>query len=373
LEPRSVPMASTSACSRRMQSRSTCCCSTRATARGRQESSLSTRRHTAPITTGTSSSRALKAGQAYAYRAHGPYTPERGLRFDGEKVLLDPYGLTVAVPDAYDRGAADRPGDNAPVAMKSVVADPNRYYWERDRPLQRPFADTVIYELHVRGLTRHPTSGVETPKSGTYAGLIEEIPHLKDLGVTAVELLPIFQFDPQDAPEGRANYWRYGPVSFFAPHHAYGSGKDPLAALDEFWDMVKALHRAGNRDHPRRRVQPHGGRRRRRVDLLLSAPRQRLLLYPRAGIALRRLQRVRQHVERQPTDRAPDDPGQPASPGDPDARRRVPLRSGNPIEAILTPPSLRTATSFESLRHDGSGSPRSREVTFFSIRRRSAS
>ena len=82
-------------------------------------------------------------------------------------------------------------------------------------------------------------------KRGTYAGLIEKVPYLKDLGVTAVELLPVFQFDPQDAPRGRVNYWGYQPVSFFAPHHAYSSRKEPLGVLDEFRDMVKALHRAG--------------------------------------------------------------------------------------------------------------------------------
>jgi glycogen operon protein len=187
----------------------------------------------------------LKPGQVYAYRAHGPFAPDQGLRFDGEKVLLDPYGLAVSVPNAYDRKAAARPGDNAATAMKSVVADPSHYDWEGDRPLKRPFAETLIYELHVRGFTRHPSSGIAPAKRGTYAGLIEKIPYLKDLGITAVELLPIFQFDPQDAPEGRVNYWGYQPVSFFAPHHAYSSKKGSLAVLDEFRDMVKALHRAG--------------------------------------------------------------------------------------------------------------------------------
>jgi glycogen operon protein len=186
----------------------------------------------------------LDPGQIYAYRAHGSFAPESGFRFDGEKVLLDPYGLAVAVPEAYSREAASRPGDNAATAMKSVVADPLRYDWEGDLPLKRPFAEIVIYELHVRGFTRHPSSGVASAKSGTYAGLIEKIPYLKDLGVTAVELLPVFQFDSQDAPPGRLNYWGYQPVSFFAPHHAYSSRKEPLGALDEFRDMVKALHRA---------------------------------------------------------------------------------------------------------------------------------
>jgi glycogen operon protein len=187
----------------------------------------------------------LGPGQVYGYRAHGPFEPERGLRFDPEKLLLDPYGLAVAMPDNYDRQAARRRGDNAAVAMKSVVADPRRYDWEGDRPLHRPFAETVIYELHVRGFTCHPASGVAPGKRGTYAGLIEKIPYLQDLGVTAVELLPVFQFDPQDAPAGRVNDWGYQPVSFFAPHHAYSSRKDAVGALDEFRDMVKALHRAG--------------------------------------------------------------------------------------------------------------------------------
>ena len=168
----------------------------------------------------------LKPGQIYGYRAHGPFAPERGFRFDGEKILLDPYGLAVAVPENYNREAASRPGDNAAVAMKSVVADPSGYDWEGDLPLKRPFAETVIYELHVRGFTRHPSSGVASAKRGTYAGLIEKIPYLKDLGITAVELLPVFQFDHQDAPEGRVNYWGYQPVSFFAPHHAYSSRKE---------------------------------------------------------------------------------------------------------------------------------------------------
>ena len=187
----------------------------------------------------------LKPGQVYGYRAHGPFAPERGLRFDGDKFLLDPYGFAVAVPQAYDRNAARRPGDNAAGAMKSVVADPSRYDWEGDLPLRRPFTETVIYELHVCGFTRHASSGVAPGKRGTYAGLIEKIPYLKDLGVTAVELLPVFQFDPQDAPQGRVNYWGYQPVSFFAPHHAYSSRTEPLGVLDEFRDMVKAFHRAG--------------------------------------------------------------------------------------------------------------------------------
>jgi glycogen operon protein len=106
-------------------------------------------------------------------------------------------------------------------------------------------AQTIVYEMHVRGFTRHPSSGVGEQSRGTYAGLIEKIPYLQQLGVTAVELLPVFQFDPQDCPPGRVNYWGYAPVSFFAPHQAYSSRRDPLGPVGEFCDMVKALHRAG--------------------------------------------------------------------------------------------------------------------------------
>ena len=189
--------------------------------------------------------RGVEPGQIYGYRARGPFAPERGQRFDGDKLLLDPYGLALAVPDAYDRTAARRPGPNIAAAMKSVVADPSRYDWEGDKPLRRPFAESVIYELHVRGFTQHPSSNVAPGRRGTYAGLIEKIPYLTDLGITAVELLPVFQFDPQDAPPGHINYWGYQPLSFFAPHHSYSSNPAPLGVLDEFRDMVKALHRAG--------------------------------------------------------------------------------------------------------------------------------
>jgi glycogen operon protein len=187
----------------------------------------------------------LEAGQVYGYRAHGPFAPERGLRFDSGKVLIDPYGLAAAVPDGYSREAARRPGDTAATAMKSVVCDPGRYDWEGDAPLRRPFVDTVIYELHVRGFTRDPSSGVAPALRGTYAGLVGKLPYLTDLGITAIELLPVFQFDPYDAPPGRVNYWGYQPISFFAPHHAYSSRRPPLAVVDEFRDLVKACHRAG--------------------------------------------------------------------------------------------------------------------------------
>ena len=187
----------------------------------------------------------VKAGQIYGYRVNGAFDPSNGMRFDAGKALLDPYGRGTVVPKNYSRDAARHVGDNAATAMKSVVVDVHTYDWERDRPLNRPSSRTIIYELHVRGFTRHPSSGVAEQSRGTFAGLIEKIPYLQQLGITAIELLPVFQFDSQDSQPGRVNYWGYAPVSFFAPHRAYSSRQDPLGPLDEFREMVKALHRAG--------------------------------------------------------------------------------------------------------------------------------
>ena len=187
----------------------------------------------------------VEAGQFYGFRAYGAFEPTQGFRFDPSKLLLDPYGRAIVVPKNYSREAARHEGDNTATAMKSVVTDPQAYDWDGDMPLKRPWSRTVIYEMHVRGFTADPSSRLPESSRGTYAGLVEKIPYLQQLGITAVELLPVFQFDPQDAPPGLTNYWGYSPVSFFAPHQAYSSRKDPLGAIHEFRDMVKSLHRAG--------------------------------------------------------------------------------------------------------------------------------
>jgi glycogen operon protein len=187
----------------------------------------------------------IQPGQIYGYRVAGPSDPAHGMRFDPTKILLDPYGRGVVVPTNYSRDAARQAGDNTATAMKSVVVDVQAYDWEGDTPLQRPASRTIVYEMHVRGFTRHPSAGVAEKTRGTFAGLIEKIPYLQPLGITAVELLPVFQFDAQDCPPGKVNYWGYAPVSFFAPHQAYSSCLDALGPVDEFRDMVKALHRAG--------------------------------------------------------------------------------------------------------------------------------
>jgi len=175
----------------------------------------------------------------YAYRVTGPNDPASGNRFDAEKVLLDPYAKAVFFPPQFSRQAAQQPGSNAGRAPLGVIPSSQQTFdWGDD---QRPHhtSDTVIYEMHVRGFTKQANSGVSADKRGTFAGVIEKIPYLKDLGITAVELLPVYQYDPQEG-----NYWGYMPLNFFAPHQAYGSTPTPESIGDEFRAMVKALHEA---------------------------------------------------------------------------------------------------------------------------------
>lgn len=187
-----------------------------------------------------------RAGQHYAYRVEGQFEPEEGHRFDREKVLIDPYarGNTMTL---WDRGAACGPGHNMATSMRSVVIDTAAYDWEGDTPLRRPLDETVIYEMHVGGFTRDNSSGATNP--GTFSAVVEKIPYLRALGVTAVELLPVFQFDDKDARafDGQhlTNFWGYSTMAYFAPHPGYCTQPEAGAHLDEFRDMVKALHKAG--------------------------------------------------------------------------------------------------------------------------------
>jgi isoamylase len=191
----------------------------------------------------------IEAGQIYAYRVSGPSdTPTTGWRFNRNKVLIDPYGLGH-VNTLWDRQTAVGPDNNVETSMRSVVISPQDYDWEGDQPLNIPLSDTVIYETHVRGLTKSPTANSAYP--GTFLGVIDKIPYLKSLGVTAVELLPIFDFDEHEVlrttPDGTAlrNYWGYDPYSHFAPQSAYCTSPELGLQLREFRDMVKALHKAG--------------------------------------------------------------------------------------------------------------------------------
>jgi len=187
----------------------------------------------------------LRGGQLYGYRVDGPFAPGRGLRFDRHKLLLDPYARCIATPRGRSRSVDSARGDNVATAFRSVVVDSGAYDWAADAPPRVPQERSVIYEMHVGHFTRHPRSGVAAQLRGTFAGVVEKIPYLCDLGVTTLELMPVFAFDEQAAPAGLRNVWGYEPLSFFAVHERYGSGLGAGTVLDEFRDMTKALHRAG--------------------------------------------------------------------------------------------------------------------------------
>lgn len=179
----------------------------------------------------------LRGATLYAYRVEGPTDPAVGHRFDPEKVLLDPYAHAVHFPPDFDRDAAIRPGPNdgrAPLGVLPPQAS-DGFDWGESSP-PRHTSKAIVYELHVRGFTARANSGVSSAKRGTFAGLIEKIPYLQELGVTVVELLPVHQFDPREG-----NYWGYMTLNFFAPHRQYACG-DPI---EEFREMVKAFHAAG--------------------------------------------------------------------------------------------------------------------------------
>ena len=204
----------------------------------------------------------IRSGQLYAYRVNGPYRPKDGLRFNFNKLLLDPYARAISRLPHWDFAPAhgydfagleqDQPVSNVDNAgaMPKCVITLDHFHWHDDLPPRHPWSRTVIYETHVRGFTIHPSAGVEC--SGTYRGLMEKIPYLKALGVTAVELMPVQEFNDQQVtginPQtGQAleNYWGYDPVAFCAPKGSYSSsGGNGQQAL-EFKDMVRVFHQAG--------------------------------------------------------------------------------------------------------------------------------
>ena len=193
-------------------------------------------------------------GQRYGYRVHGPYDPSQGHRCNAAKLLLDPYGKAVEGDLQWNRALfSGQPGgrsfarDSAPFMPRSVVINPY-FSWADDRPPRTPYHETLIYEAHVRGLTlRHPE--VPPELRGSYAGLGSPpvIDHLTRLGVTAIELMPVHQFVPEQqlVERGLTNYWGYNTIGFFAPHNAYSSAVEPHGQVAEFKSMVRALHEAG--------------------------------------------------------------------------------------------------------------------------------
>lgn len=183
---------------------------------------------------------ALKDIAYYGYRVFGPWAPEQGLRFDPDKVLLDPYAQRVFHPPGCELMATASRGSTLGIAPLAEIPRPRPAFdWGEDRRPQHT-SDLIIYEMHVRGFTRHSSSGVAQDRRGTFAGIIDKIPYLVELGVTAIELLPVHQFDP--GTDG--NYWGYMTMAFFAPHGSYCQSRLPAEQLDEFRTMVKALHEA---------------------------------------------------------------------------------------------------------------------------------
>jgi len=190
----------------------------------------------------------LPPGTHYTWRMDGPRdTKEGGYRFDPRRELLDPWARGVSSA-RWNRRKEVEEGPLPHRSMQGVVVADDDYDWEGDEPLRIASEQMIVYELHVGGFTRHPSSGVTHP--GTFAGVVEKIPYLQELGITHVELLPVMAFDEQDVPPGVAdhglsNFWGYSTHSFFAPHSGYCVDPEHGGQRREFRDMVKALHRAG--------------------------------------------------------------------------------------------------------------------------------
>ena len=206
--------------------------------------------------------RGIPAGQLYGYRIEGPYLPEEGHRFNAHKLLLDPYARAITEVQNWDflaaRGYDSSSSltdlsfstvDNAGTTPKCIFTN-DHFDWEMDSPPKHSASATVIYETHVRGFSIHPSSGVAHP--GTFVGLTEKIPYLQELGVTAIELMPVLEFNENESnrlnPITRKrlkNYWGYDPVALFAPKLSYSIGGAHGQQTQEFREMVKAFHRAG--------------------------------------------------------------------------------------------------------------------------------
>jgi isoamylase len=199
----------------------------------------------------------LKAGQIYAYKVKGDFNPSCGMRFNDNKLLIDPYAKALTgkfinrdnllLPYDPNKQAKDMSldtRDNTRLVPKSIVVD-DRFDWHGDSPSHTPLEKLIIYETHLKGFTVHPSSKVSKP--GTYLGFIEKIPYLKDVGVNAVEFLPLHEFYVEDflASKGLTNYWGYNTIGFFTPESSYSSQKYSGCQVEEFKTLVRELHKAG--------------------------------------------------------------------------------------------------------------------------------
>ena len=200
----------------------------------------------------------LSAGTLYLYRVDGPYNPPKGHRFNFNKYLFDPYAKAFSqgsVFQSYNRqrelglaGIENGKLSDLSNFPKCVVVDDSDFDWQGDKPLNYPMSESVIYETHLKGYTASLTSEVSAP--GTYKGFIEKIPYLKKLGITTVELLPVFEFDEHGninpkTGELLSNYWGYSTIGFFAPKTTYAFDRTPGASVREFKTLVRELHKAG--------------------------------------------------------------------------------------------------------------------------------
>jgi glycogen operon protein len=187
----------------------------------------------------------------YGYRVDGPYDPQRGYRFDRQKILIDPYAFALTGGALWGKPLQrEGAGDNSFTYLRRSFLPHPDFDWQGDRPLGRALADTIIYELHVRGYTIHSSSGAKDP--GTFRGLIEKIPYLVSLGVNAVELMPVNEFDEEAGwrvnpltGERLVNFWGYTPYAFFAPKASYAASAMTGGQVDEFREMVREFHKAG--------------------------------------------------------------------------------------------------------------------------------
>lgn len=199
----------------------------------------------------------VEAGQLYGYKVKGEYNPAQGKRFNPSKLLIDPYAkaLTAKHKDkdhllfGYDLNSRQKDlamdeRDNSAIVPKCIVVDDN-FDWQGDRPLSIPMDELIVYETHVKGFTAHPSSGVEHP--GTYLGFVEKIPYLKDLGINAVEFMPVQDFfiRPELLEKGLTDYWGYNTIGFFAPEVSYSTQSRPGCQVEEFKTLVRELHKAG--------------------------------------------------------------------------------------------------------------------------------
>jgi isoamylase len=201
-------------------------------------------------------------GQLYAFRVDGPYAPDEGHRFNSRKLLFDPYSTALHGTSRWDLNRALGFDSTSPLKDLTPSLENNsgctpkclltdyRFDWDGERPHKYSWSDSIIYETHVRGLTIHPSSGVKHP--GAFLGVIEKIPYFKELGVTALELMPVQEFNENELELRNAftgellrNYWGYNTVAFFAPKESYGTGKAPGCQIPEFKKMVRELHKAG--------------------------------------------------------------------------------------------------------------------------------